>query len=216
MSKAHLGLTPGQRELINKMAADKGIYDDWFQRHGVDNGNAAIFLEAVRLGKRITFAPEFGPPPGGRIHVLPRVPVVLDRDWQEAVNAAGPQTPDNYNVRKVGDLYLPTGTGVVEKEIILLNFGPQGGDWDRAIAWAKQFGLKRTAPRLVFAIGKHKPELHRELEMNPMYVVATHECTFEGYQQACDVWWGGHGPRACLSWVGYCGASDGWFAFSRE
>lgn len=46
---------------------------------------------------------EIVPPTGGRVYSV-RVPVVSDRDWQEAVIAAG-STPDNYNVRKIASLY---------------------------------------------------------------------------------------------------------------
>ena len=96
---------------------------------------------------------EVVPPEGGRIHVI-RVPVRLNREWQEAINAAGPNTPDNYNVRNVGDQYPSQGDGTVrEAEVILINFGPNGGSWDKAIAWANQYRLKRTNPRHVFAIG---------------------------------------------------------------
>ena len=214
MSKQYLGLKPGQREQIHKMAVDKRISSDRFQIFGLDNGNVATLLEAARQGRRIVFAPEFEPPPGGRIHIL-RVPVVLDRPWQEAINASGSDTPDNYNVRKVGDLYLPTGKGLVEREVILLNFGPKGGSWDGAIAWAKQYGLKRIAPRLVFAIGEHCPQLHHELKIDPMYVVATEECAFEGNRQACNVWWNEHKREANLNWVSNYGNPNDWFAFSR-
>ncbi len=158
---------------------------------------------------------ELVPPDGGRIHIV-RVPVRLDREWQEAINAAGPDTPDNYNVRKVGDQYPPRGNRVVEAEIVLMNFGPNGGNWDKAIAWADQYRLKRTNPRYAFAIGEHKPELHRELEMDYMYAVATEECTFGGDRDACFVWWG-RSERGCgLSRVGDYGGPSGWFAFLRE
>lgn len=157
----------------------------------------------------------FVPPEGGRIHIV-RVPFRLDREWQEAINAAGPNTPDNYNVRKVGDQYPPKAGEIVGAEIILMNFGPNGGTWDKVIAWAEQKRLKRTNPRHVFAIGEHKPQLHRELGFDYMYVVATEKCTFEGYRFACGVWWRGSGRGASLGWVGNCGGSDGWFAFLRE
>lgn len=160
-------------------------------------------------------AAEFVPPPGGRVHIV-RVPVRLDREWQEAVNAAGPDTPDNYNVRKVGDQY-PSMTGeAAETEIILMNFGPNGGTWDKAIAWSEQYRLKRTNPRHAFAIGEHKPQLHRELGFDYMYAVATEECAFEGDRDACSVWWFGSRREADLYWVGYCGFSSVWFAFLRE
>lgn len=164
-------------------------------------------------GQTITIGTPLIPPPGCRIHIL-SVPVIHDRDWQEAVNAAGPNTPADYNVRKVGDQYPPEGvTG--EEEFILLNC-PSGGSWDKAIAWAEQFGLERTAPRQVFAIGEHKPKLHRELGLNPMYVVATKECSFDGDQLACYVWWGGSEREVDLHWLSSCGHSHDWFAFRRK
>ena len=162
-----------------------------------------------------TTVAELVSPPGGRIHIV-RVPVRLDREWQEAINAAGPDTPNNYNVRKVGEQYLAIGTGTVETEIILMNFGPNGGSWDKAIAWANQNRLKRTNPRQVFAIGEHKPELHHELMMDYMYAVATDECAFGGDRSACGVWWDGSGRECGLGRVEDFGYSCGWFAFLRE
>ncbi len=157
----------------------------------------------------------FTPPPGGRVHIV-TVPVVQDRPWNEAVRAAGPNTPDNYDVWKVGDLYPATGAGIAQTKLVLVNFGPQGGSLAKAIAWAEQYNLKKTNPRQVFAIGEHKPQLHRELGMNPMYVVATEECSFEGDRQVCDVWWGDAEREVSLYWTGIVGSVDGWFAFLCE
>lgn len=214
MSK-QLDVTVAQAMEVRSMALAKGISRKCFQR-GLTDGTFATALEVVKEGRRIMLAPNFEPPPGGRIYIL-RVPVVLDRDWHDAINAAGPNTPDNYDVRKVGDLYLPTGTGVVEKEAVLLNFGLNGGSWDRAIAWARQYPvLKKTDPRLVFAICEYHPLLHRELNVNPMFVVATQECSFEGNRQACNVWSNGVRREAYLRWVNNCGSAYDWFAFSRE
>ena len=154
------------------------------------------------------------PPKGGRIHIV-RVPVQLDRDWQEAINAAGPYTPDNYNVRKVGDQY-PAGQGTLGTEIILMNFGQKGGNWEKALAWAKKYGLKRTSPRHVFAIGEHKPQLHHELGMDSMYVAGTEDCVFESDRRACGVWWSGSRRECRLVWLRFCGRSGGWFGFLRE
>lgn len=159
---------------------------------------------------------EIVPPTGGCIYSV-RVPVRLDRDWQEAITAAGPNTPDNYNVRKVGSLYQPIGTGRVWADMTLMNFGPGGGgSLERAIEWAKPYNLKPTSPRQVFAIGEYRPKLDAELEMNPMYVVATTECYFEGHRQVCDVWFDGDERAARLDWVSHVGPSSDWFSFVRE
>lgn len=154
------------------------------------------------------------PPKGARIHTL-RVRTKLDSEWQAAINAAGPNTPDHYNVRKVGDRYPPTGAGYVVEELILLNYPNGGGSYDRARAWARRVGLKDTDPRQVFAVGAQHPQLHRELDCNPMYVVATTEGAFEGNRSACFVWWRGSKREASLYWVGAFGLSDGWFAFRK-
>ena len=159
---------------------------------------------------------EIVPPTGGRICNV-RVPVILDRNLQEAVTVAGPNTPENYNVRKVGNFYLPTGTGRVWADMTLINFGPGGGgSLEKAIAWARPYNLKLTTPRQVFAIGEYRPKLNAELEMNPMYVVATTECNFGGNRRVCDVWFDGVEREASLRWVGGVGGSRGWFAFIRE
>ena len=159
---------------------------------------------------------ELAPPEGGRIEIL-RVSVQMDRDWQQAINAAGPKTLNNCNVREVGDQYPPAGQGTLETEIILMNFGLKEGSWERALSWAKKHGLKRTSPRQVFSIGEHKPQLHHELGMRLMYVVATEDCTFGGRREACYVWWSVSGRLCGLYWLEYDGGgSGGWFAFLRE
>ena len=161
--------------------------------------------------KRIV-VPELVPPSGGCLHIV-RVPVILDRPWQKAINAAGPQHPEIYNVRKVGKQYPPTGKGTVETEMILMNFGPNSGSWDKAIAWANQNRLKRTNPRQVFAVSEHKPQLHQEFGFDYMYVLATEECVFENDRDACGIWWSRFGREADLYWVDDCGCSNDWLAF---
>ena len=154
-------VTTAQLEQVRKMAKEKSVGRDEFQR-GLDDGSIAVVLDSLKIDGEARKS-ELVPPAGGRVCVV-RVPVQFDREWQEAINAAGPNTPDDYNVRKVGDQYPPAGNGTVETEIILMNFGSNGGSWDKAIAWANQNRLKRTNPRQVFAIGEHKPGLNRELK----------------------------------------------------
>lgn len=203
-----------QIEQVRKMAGDKGIDRDRFQKFGLDNGLVALALDAVVLGLPITIGIPIIPPPGGRIHTV-RIKVALNRPWLEAVNTAGPDTPDNYNVRKVGDLYLPTGTGVIEEDLILLNYPAGDGSWEKALAWADQFRLRKTDPRRVFAIGEGHPNFHKEVGIDPTYVVATEECSFVGRRQACVVWWSGSERRARLDWVSRCGYAHAWFAFRK-
>lgn len=211
-TKKVVTVTNGQGAQFMQMARGKGVNRARFQT-ALDDGTMGRVLDGIGAGLPITIGTPIIPPPGGRFHIL-TVPVVRDRDWQEAVNAAGPNTPADYNVHKVGDQYLPEG-GSGKEELILLNF-PSGGSWDKAIAWAGQFGLERTVPRQVFAIGEHKPKLHEKLGLNPMYVVATEECSFDGNQRACYVWWLDSERGADLDWVSRFGSSLVWFAFRRK
>lgn len=205
MSK-HLRVTSGQLDSVRQMANEKHIPRPLFQQ-ALDDGRVARFLDSLGMGG-ITA------PPGARIHLLTGVEVTLDRDWQEAVNVAGPNTPADYDVRKVGDLYPPTGKGKVVSDYILLNF-PKGDGWDAALAWAKEQKLENTTPREVFAVGEHHPNLHKVLGQNPAYVVATTKCAFEGYQRACCVWWRDARRVADLLWVCDFGSSDDWFLFRK-
>ena len=152
--------------------------------------------------------------PALALHTV-RIRFKPDREWQESINAAGPNTPSDYNVRSVGGEYPPTGTEEIEEDLILLNF-PNSDGFDAALAWAKSKQLENTVPREVFAIGEQHPKLHEELGQNPMYVAATKECTFGGVRGACCVWWYDSGRGAGVSWVGQFDNSNGWFTFRKS
>jgi hypothetical protein len=207
-------VTTNQTDQVCKMANEKGINREVFQNELLDNGLMSRILDAVKDDVLITIGIPFGPPPGGRLHFI-KVKVQFNQEWQAAVNAAGPNTPDNYNVRKVGDLYQPTGTGVVEEELILLNYPKGDGNWNKALAWAEQFQLRRTDPRRVFAVGECHPNFNQDVGINPTYVVATEDCSFDGDRRACFVWWGDSKRKADLFWVSYYGYAHDWFAFRR-
>ena len=131
------------------------------------------------------------------------------------MDEAGPNTPDNYNVRTVADLYPPTGTEEIEEDLIMINYPRGDGNWDKALAWAQGAGLKNTVPREVFAIGKQHPKLHEQLGVNPMYAVATTECAFGGDRRACCVWWNDAEREARLYWLSlFDDAFDG-FVFRK-
>lgn len=201
-------VTSNQTDSVRDMANDKGVTRAQFQQ-ALDDGTIARFLDSLKTGTAGITLPQ-----GARIHIV-RVKVKLDRPWQEAVNAAGPNTPDNYNVRKVGDQYPPTGIEEVEEDLVMINY-PKGDGYDKALAWAQTQGLEHTVPREVFAIGEQHPNLHTELGLNPMYAVATTECSFGGGRRACCVWWVVSDRKAHLVWVGYFGSSGGWFVFRKS
>lgn len=200
-----LPVTSNQGDAIRAMGNEKRVGRARWQR-AHDDGRFAAFLDSLT---------EPVPPPGCRMHIL-KVRVKLDEPWENAVNAAGPNTPKDYNVRKVGDLYLPAGTGEQDQEYILLNYLNRDGSWEKALVWGAQEELLQTVPREAFAVGKQYPYLRSELQINPMYVVATTPCTFEGDQQACSVWWDGSKRGTNLRWTSALGHARDWFLFRKS
>ncbi len=153
-------------------------------------------------------------PQGGTLHFV-SVPVDESRPWDEAVRTAGPNTPDEYNVWKVGDQYPPQGESGV-REIILVNFG-RGSftTGEQALAWGKENRLRPASPRGCFAVGEHCPKLNRELGKNYMAVVSLDLCSFGGERQVCNVWWNDTERGANLNWVDDEFDDDYWLAFVR-
>src|SRR3989344_604736 len=178
-------MTPEMQDLITLaqggalagIGIDKKVSRQTFESF-LQDGRAPLMMDAMARGTLPTgylgFAVAIGaiqPPKCGRIHVL-TTPVQHDRPWQEALEAAGPQTPNDYAVRQGGKQSEPTRTGTTEEEVLLV----QGyGSFDNGIAWAEQYDLDRTKPRRIFAAAEHHPNLHHVLGMNPMYIVATQE-----------------------------------------
>ncbi len=184
-------------------------------QHVIDLTRAEKNKYVPMSNARIAELTELAAKQGARIHILRRVKVKQDRDWQEAISFAGRNTSDDY-VRKpeVSAQYQPVSSEVVEKDIVLLNY-PNGDGWDKALAWGDDAKLKRTVPRESFAIGEQHPTLHKTLRQNPIYVVATTKCTFERYHSACYVCWDGSEREADLHWVSSFDDSHDWFSFSE-
>ncbi|OHA27004.1 MAG: hypothetical protein A3C06_04545 [Candidatus Taylorbacteria bacterium RIFCSPHIGHO2_02_FULL_46_13] len=207
MSKNTL-VTSNQTDAVRDMANAKGVTRAQFQS-AQDDGRIARFLDSLRGDSCVIPAPS-----GACIHTV-RIRFKPDSGWQEAVNAAGPNTPSEYNIRKVGDQYPPTGTEEIEEDLILLNYPKGDGNWNTVHAWAVTQNLTKTVPREVFALGEQHPKLHEVLGQNPMYAVATTECSFGGGRGACYVWWVGSGRGAGLVWVDNFGDASGWFVFRQ-
>lgn len=153
-------------------------------------------------------------PKGGRLHVV-RVPVNPAREWQDAINVL-PNTGKDWDIRKVGEHYPPQEGPVEEHEIILVNFGKTITNGQFALDWAKPFGLLPADPRKVFAVGEHKPMLHRELGFSAMVVVSLEECSFEGDRRVPLAWWDGGRRGAVLDWFVDDWYGNRWFAFVRK
>jgi hypothetical protein len=184
------------------------------QTHSVSMSDSYTPMSDERIAELTALAKKHG---GARLHILRRVKVKQDRDWQEAINLGGPNTPMDHIARKpeVSVLYQPVSSQIVEKDIVLLSY-PNGDGWDKAMVWGEEAKLKKTVPRETFAIGEQYPTLHNTLGQNSMYVAATTKCTFGGYPRACSVWWRDSDREAVLRWVSYFDNSSGWFSFSDE
>ena len=167
-------VTNRQGAVVCDMANQKGVTRSLFQS-ALDDGTWGRFLNVVKEGRLADFHYLLTPPPGGRIHVV-RVPVDPSLRWKEAVEAAGPDTSDDHHVKKIGRLYTAIGGVIRDETIILVNIGPEGGSWGEIMGWARVNNLKLTHPRQVFAIGKYKPSLHKELGMKQILVMETTGC----------------------------------------
>ena len=195
---------------------NKAGFDDTQAQRIIERGDelqSDIFTSLKRLSevsKTIVL-----PPQGGMLHFV-SVPVDESRPWDEVVRVAGPNTPNGYNVWKVGDQYPPQGESGI-REIIFVNFGPGSfATSAQALAWGKENRLRPASPRGCFAIGEHCPTLNRELGMNYIVVVSLDPCSFGGSQQVCGVWWWGSERQAGLYWFDREFGDGYWFPFVRE
>ncbi len=215
-------MTPKEEEVTvlqalnwQKMANEKGVTRKQAQKH---EKNISIALDAIKQGALVQIVPRatrtIEPPPWGRIYLVDNVPVQLDQEWQSAINEAGPDTPDHYDVRKVGNLYLPTGTGIVRANFILVNLN--GDHYQDALVWAKRSELPPASPRHVFSLAKAHPNLNIELGMDPCYMVSSQEVAFRGDARVCSVWFFGRGRGAYARWLESVRNAGVWVAFLRE
>jgi hypothetical protein len=90
---------------------------------------------------------------------------------------------------------------------------------DKALAWGKQFCLRKTDPRWVFAVGKGYPNFNHKVGLNPTCIVATEDCSFYGIRQSCYIWWEGWWESlqrwAFMRESKYFGGGRDWFAFRK-
>lgn len=147
---------------------------------------------------------------------IPNIAVNYDRKFVDAAMAGGPQTPSNYDVLKVGDLYVARHKGIVRRNITIVNFG-----LDVSSEQAQEFGqahkLGRTLdPWECFSIGEHRPMLNRELGFDYMAVVSLEKCEFGGGSRVCVCWWRGQERKAALYWFASVWDDYCWFGFVRE
>jgi len=213
MTAKKADVTTAQGQELRRMANSKGISRQQFQ-----TTLRTVFpriLDAIGSGKRVV-AVDY--PSWGNAVFVDDVPVCLHRDWSEAINETGSDTPDSHIVHRMGHLYPPTGWGVIRANFVLVS-NQYSCLW-MALDWAKQYGLSPASPRHVFALARHKPNLHHEmLKIDPAYVASPIEQEFWNLDRLCGVWFHGGSRRADAKSSGYSHGADGahdWLAFLRE
>lgn len=152
------------------------------------------------------------------------VRIKQDLPWIEALEKSGPDTPDYFDIRKpeIAKQYKPE-KGEVIKSITLLNSFFNCG-WSEILVVAGSYKLERTLPREVFALAAQYPDLYTQLsgagllvlKDDPIRVVATTECDFQGLTCACEVWWNGKERGADMQWIGDYKRPSHWLAFTSS
>lgn len=144
------------------------------------------------------------------------IPVNHGRKWEEAIQAGGPNTPADYDVRKVGDLWVARRQGIIPTDFTLVNF-PADVESEQVLKLARlhQWG-RPMDPVECLAVAEHRPKLHRDLGLNEMAVVSLDPREFQGESLVVSVWFLDARREACLLWFA-CGWSPRcWFGFVRE
>lgn len=177
--------------------------------------------EALEQHLRRFFDPSLGEPKVLRprfIVPIPQVPVNYDLDWNEAVSQAGPNTGADWDVRKVGHLYVAKRHGLVLTDITLVNFG-EDVESEQVLEFGREYWPWRVRvmdPRECFALGAYRPNLHQELGLEAMAAVSLEKCDFRGEPRVPGVWWRGAGRGADLRWFVGGWRPHCWFGFVRE
>lgn len=202
-------ITNFQLKQIRVIANAKGITKKEFQ-FGIDSG----FFDSVfsELKEKFVIGGLL-PPKDGRIYFLSDILVREDEKWTKAISEGGPDTPKRDPIWQIGHLYPPSGSGDVKKDFIFVCHSR----WhlENFLAWGEKNKLRRTTARDVFAIGRERPHLNRELQMNPMRIYATDPQNFKDSSILPLISWQG-----TLLKAGYvcsrCIGARGWFLFSLK
>jgi len=126
---------------------------------------------------------------------LSNVPVINDRDWNQAIDAAAPQTPQCSLIRKIGHLYSPCRSGVSQVTLSILGFDREF-ESQEAQRHIHKLKLPAANPRQIFAIAEQNPTLHRMLGQEHMALLSFK--TFKYKRSLCvpDLWFGGNDREA--------------------
>ncbi len=157
------------------------------------------------------------PPRCGRLHYVRGVLVDESLIWEEAINASFPETLLQADIRFVGESY-PEQKGAPPKrrDLILANFGdiPQDAP---ALSWAKATRLHNASAREILALGRHAPNLCRDLNQPVCRVSTLVRCTVDDVFSVPVVWWHELGPhQVALGYVENGYRACNWVAFSQD
>lgn len=162
----------------------------------------------------LTHATSFVAPKGGRVH---RIEILVDpaRPWQEAINAAGPDTARDAAIRRVDDQYPPEAGARANRKMVLVSFCKVLDGLQPVFEWAAPYGLVPEKPRSVFAIGEHEPWLRLQLGQKALVVFSLATCPYDGGRYMPCIWTFDLKRYTEISWSGGHFSEICWFAFSQ-
>ncbi len=149
-------------------------------------------------------------PSGARIKRL-RVRFVKYEYWHEALRSVGTGPSRTTFVQLAGELYPELIQQETDLDLVLINY--RRGDFETATKWAEKFGLKRTHPLEIFAIGAQYHDLRKEFNQNPVNVVATTVCNNNGYPYICYISQVDRDLRPDFLGTNAFGTQSDWFGF---
>lgn len=154
-------------------------------------------------------------PEGGRVHIV-HIPDDLDA-WNASLDAGFPNTRQNSDVREVGNQYPSKSLTIPTKhKTILVNFGNDIPNVEVALAWGEEQKLIPVSPRLVWALGRYRPQLNAELGQKALVLVSLKQCMFLGDWRVLCGRWEGDKREAGLMWPDdYFDGDFCWFAFEE-
>ncbi|MBI4049582.1 MAG: hypothetical protein HY395_02080 [Candidatus Doudnabacteria bacterium] len=122
---------------------------------------------------------------------LPQIPVRYDWGWNIMISRAGPNTPVDDDVRRLGELWTVDHKGVVPTDITLVGFS-RSIDFQPILDFGQQWHLGRFInPYECYALPIHRPKLHLELGRNLMGLASLDYREHKGLRRICAFLWDG-------------------------
>lgn len=130
----------------------------------------------------------------GSIHIIRKVRVKQNRNWEVALILAGsnPRTHESTALMspEVAAQYQPVSEEEIELDIILFKYPECGSDLNKVIAWGSEAGLKGSNPRELFAVIDQSVDLPNSLgKASSVYIASPIECMHQGKRCVCCCYW---------------------------